>query len=523
MAEYLIGIDVGTTNAKAGLFSTDGELVSSASGGYKICSRGEVMAEQNPGDWWRAVCCASKKMLEGVFCPEHDKILGVSVSSQAPTLVAVSEEGRVLRNAIIWMDRRADRELEELLDKVGRERFRAITGAAWDSFYLLPKLYWYRLNEPELYSRTDCVLQANGYINYCLTGEKSFDISHALLSLCMDVRSGTFSKELSEAAGISFEKIFPPVSDNGEVIGRVSQMAFEATGIPKGTPVAAGATDTIASLLSFGISEPGDSAEITGTSTLAFFAHGEKLTDPGRLMLKPSPVSTISSILNAPVNATGASVRWFMDTFGIEQEAGRTGRDAYEIFTESAARANPGSGGILYFPYLMGERGPLWNTYARGMFIGMTLQSARDDMARAVLEGTSYALRHLLSEAERLGARPCSMRVSGGGARNLLWLKIKASVLRIPVLVPDEKCGNAILGDALLAGKAAGIYDDLGKASRDMVKIQKVIEPEPQWADVYDKLYPYYRKLYDDLDCDLNSMAHTMEEVRKMTGKEMER
>lgn len=515
MADYLIGIDAGTTNVKAGLFLTSGELFSQGSSGYETFVPGKLMAEQKPADWWNAAVHAITHMLEGVFDKDKDRILSVSVSSQAPSLTAMSKDGTILRDALIWMDRRAEKEMEEILELVGRERFTQITGAAPDSFYLLPKLYWYKMHEPQLYGQTDCILQTNGYINYCLTGEKSYDISHALLSLCVDVKRRAFSKEISEAVGIDFEKILPPISKNESVIGYVTHDASEITLIPEGTPVTAGTTDTIASLLSFGICSPNDAAEITGTSTLAFFAHGGKLTNPGKLMLKQSPISTIPTILNAPINATGASVRWFLDNFGMEKEAQMTGQDAYTLFTQSAKRAAPGSGGVLYFPYLMGERGPLWNTYARGMFIGMTLQTSRDDLARAVLEGTAYALRHLMEEAKKLGAEPESIRVSGGGSKNQLWLKIKASILKIPVLVPDEKCGNAILGDALLAGKAAGVYEDLGKTSREIVQIKKVIEPDSEWAAVYDRMYPYYRKLYEDLDEDLCQMAGVMKEIQK--------
>lgn len=515
MAEYLIGIDVGTTNVKAGLFLPTGELCSSGSSGYPTHVGEGLRAEQNPMDWWNAVIYASKMMLRDVFHPDRDRILGISVSSQAPSLVAISRGGEVLRDALIWMDRRAEAELGEIIDKIGEKEFRRITGAAPDSFYLLPKLYWYKKHEPDLYDKTDCILQTNGWINYCLTGEKSFDMSHAMLSLCVDVENCCFSKNMEEITGVKFARIFPEISKNEAIIGNVSHTASVVTGIPEGTPVTAGTTDTIASLLSFGISKPNDAAEITGTSTLAFFAHKEKLTDPGRLMLKKSPVSTIPTILNAPINATGASVKWFLDTFGVEEKAKGMGRDVYEIFTESAGRAEAGSGGVIYLPYLMGERGPLWNTYARGMFIGMTLDTSRDDMARAVLEGTSFALRHLCEEAGKSGVHPKNIRVTGGGAKNSLWLKIKASVLGLPLLVLDEKCGNAIMGDALLAGKAAGIYGDLGKAGKKIARIERIIEPKRDWEEVYTRLYPYYRRFYEALDGELVQMAETMNTIRR--------
>ncbi|POP33789.1 carbohydrate kinase [Lactonifactor longoviformis] len=516
MAEYLIGIDVGTTNVKAGLFTDGGELCALGSGTHKTYFRGNMMAEQRPEEWWDSAVSAIRQMLQRAGLSPADKILGISVSSQAPSLVPVDREGRVLRDALIWMDRRAEKELREIVNTIEYTRFREITGASPDSFYLLPKLYWYKKQERELFKKTEFVLQTNGYINYRLTHERSYDISHAMLSLCMDVRTGTFSEEIEKAVGMNFGSLFPPVNKNEELIGTVTRDAAEVTGIPEGTPVAAGTTDTIAALLSFGMSRPGEAAEITGTSTLAYFTHGEKLADPGRLMLKQSPVPSIPTILNAPINATGASVKWYLDMMGekIKNQAEREKKEVLDLFTEHAAHASPGCGGLLYFPYLMGERGPLWNTYARGMFIGMTLDTTESDLARSILEGTSYALRHLCEEAKKLGARPESMRVSGGGAANALWLEIKASVLNIPVLVPDRKSGNAILGDALLAGKAVGLYDDLGKTSSEFVTIDKVIEPKKDWVEVYEKLYPYYRSMYQCLDPELKKLADTVEELQ---------
>lgn len=510
MKEYLVGIDIGTTNVKAGLFSTKGELVSQGSASYRTYYPGRNRAEQNPEDWWNASVDAVRRMLSNVRGTDGYKILAISVSSQTPSLVAVDENGKPLRRAMIWMDRRADEELAKITGAVGAERFRQITGASPDVFYLLPKLYWYKRHEPENFRKTRWVLQANGYVNYCMTGEYCMDTSSALLTLCLDVKTGTYAEELEKAVGIKFAEIFPAIYENAEIIGSVNEKAAEVMGLEKGIPVVAGTTDTIAALLSFGLSEPGEAAEITGTSTLTFFTHGKPLSDPGRLMLKKSPLENIPTILNAPINATGASVKWYLENIGINQEEACTSNSIYEVFTENAKKAKPGSGGLIYFPYMMGERGPLWNSHAKGMLLGMTLDTTYREIARSILEGTAYALRHVRDEAKILGAEVRSIRASGGGAQNELWLEIKASVLNIPVLVPDEKCGNAILGDALLAGKAAGIYDSIGKVSKEIVGIRKVIEPNVQWVDVYEELYPYYRKMYEHLDEDLQQLEATM-------------
>ena len=510
MKEYLIGIDIGTTNVKAGLFSIKGDLVSQGSAGYQTHYPGRNMAEQNPNDWWEASVKAVRRMMWNLKHAKPYKLLAVSVSSQTPTLAAIDKDGNIVRNALIWMDRRAEQELTEILDKVGKDKFRKITGASPDSFYLLPKLYWYKKHEPENFERTKWVLQANGYVNYRMTDQVSFDTSSALLTLCQDVNTGTYAEEFEHATGICFREIFPPIYENTDIIGAISQSAAEEMGIPAGIPVAAGTTDTIAALLSFGLSEPGEAAEITGTSTLTFFAHGETLTDPGKLMLKKSPIESIPTILNAPINATGASVKWYLENIGINQEEAKSERDIYEVFTQNAQKVRPGSEGLLYFPYMMGERGPLWNSYAKGMFIGMTLDTTYKEIARSILEGTSYAVRHVCDEYRKLGGEPKCIRASGGGAKNELWLRIKASVLNMPVLLPDDKCGNAILGDALLAGKAAGVYEDLGKISKSIVGIQKIIEPDPEWTEIYNNLYPYYRNMYRHLEEDLIKLEETM-------------
>ena len=502
---YLLGIDIGTTNSKAILFDEDGVAVASGSGGYETHYPGPNMAEQDGDDWWSAVCSSIQQITSAFDISSHGKLAGISISSQAPSLLPVDQSGHPLRRAPIWMDRRAGKEHDMLVSKIGFNRFESIVGGRPDSFYLLSKLYWYKHNEPENFARTATVLQANGYAVFKLTGKFSIDTTHAIMTHCMDVSTMKWSSEISAVSGLNFDEILPPIYKNTDIVGTVTTEAAKETGLPAGVPVIAGTTDSIASMVGLGLTEPGMAAEVTGTSSLVYVALDKLPPTSGKLSIRPSPIPSIPYLLLGPASTTGASLKWFDLNFGQPErlEEAETGINRYQLFDRLASTADAGSGGVIYFPYMMGERAPLWNSHAKGMFIGMTLSTGRAEYVRAILEGTSFCVRHILDDAQKSGATINHVRSSGGGSKSDIWLQIKASMLHQPIHVPDAKTGDVPFGDALLAGAAVGIYPDIGKSAKELVKIKRIIDPIPEWERRYDELYQLFINMYKHLDADL--------------------
>lgn len=499
---YLIGMDLGTTNAKGALYDEKGRLVVAASGQYETCYPGEGWAQQNPEAWWSAARDIFRQIADAAGRERMKAVSGICISSQTPTLLPVDSAGRPLRDALIWMDSRAGQELSDILNTVGEERYMAVTGMRPAVSFLPPKLLWYKRHEPELFEKTACFLQVNGYINFKLTGELTMDRDQAALTQCLDAATGSWSQTISEAIGINIAGFFPEPADNSCIIGHVTEAAARETGLSAGTPVAAGSSDAIAAMYASGLTRLGEATEVSGTSSLVFAGTTALPKQDYRAGGHACALKDIPYVYNAPITATGASIKWYMDQFGLyeKQQAQESGRSEFDLLNEEALTAEPGSAGVMFFPYMMGERAPLWNDHAKGMFIGLSMHSRREDMIRAVFEGTAYALRSVLDVFKANGAGIDSLRVVGGGAKSETWLKIKASVLNLPILVLDKKTGDVPFGDALIAGLATGIYEDLTKSIHDIVTVERIIKPDPNWAAAYETRYPFFKEFYEKLD-----------------------
>ena len=338
------------------------------------------------------------------------------------------------------------------------------------------------------------------------------DIDQAIKSQCLNIHTLKWCDEVSAAIGVDLNKILPAPRPVSDIIGTISEAAARETGLAAGIPVACGASDAVASMYATGLSRIGEAGESSGTSSLIFVGHNSPSAADLPVVAKPCPVPGIPYVFDAPINASGASIKWYIDTLGRQdkEEADRLGINVYEHLNRQAASTAPGSRGLLYFPYMGGARAPLWNSYARGMFIGMTLDTDRSDMIRSIFEGTAFALRHVLESVKDAGAGIDCLRITGGGAKSRTWSQIKAAMLRVPVYVLDDKCGDVPFGDALIAGSAVGIFTDLASDMKRLIKVQEIIEPNEQWADVYDKIYPYYVDMYKDLDGRLEDYAKTL-------------
>jgi xylulokinase len=479
-SDAVLGVDVGTTAVKAAVVAADGRLLGSGSVEYPTSYPRPGWVEQDPEDWWGASCSAIRGALDDAGRRE---VAAVCVSAQAPTMLALDGSGRPLGPALIWMDRRADDECTRLRDELGEETVRRITGNRIDPYFVTPKLLWLREHEPQLFARARAYIQVTGYIVHRLTGELTLDREHASLLSLRDLERDEWSEPLCAAVGVHPEQ-FPRLVEGDEVVGRVTAAAAEATGLPAGTPVTGGTVDGAAAALEAGVLDEGQAAEMTGTSTVLIFPSSRPRSEPALVAMRHA-VRGRWLLLGAMV-ASGGSLRWLRDLLGER---------SFDALTAEAEQEPPGAGGLVFLPYMMGERSPIWDSDARGVFLGLTLASGRGALVRAVLEGSAFAARHNVEVARAAGIAVDELRSVGGGARSRLWGQVKADVIGVPVLVPEASIG-APFGDAALAAVAAGLHADVGGLVRT-VRIRERFEPRRD--ERYETLYGVYRRAYEAL------------------------
>ncbi len=501
---YLLGIDIGTTGAKAVLCDERGRIAAQAGQEYPTAYPHPNWAEQDPADWWAATCRIIRRVLSESAINVQD-IAAVAVSDQAPSLVAVDRSGEVLCPALIWMDRRSEEQCGWLRAEVGEERIAAVNGGRVDPYFLAPKLLWLREEAPDLYARCGQVLQANGYIVHRLCGAFCMDSAVGPLTMLFDGEARDWSPGLVDAMGLDRAKL-PPVAAPAQVVGRVHAAAAAATGLAEGTPVLAGMVDGAAAAVEAGLVCPGQAVEMTGQSTVLLIGsdrpyHGRDLFPLGHA------VKGVHLVVGAQV-ASGGSLRWFRDQLGAEEreEAARQGVDPFELLSRAAASSPPGANRLIFLPYMYGERSPIWDTDARGVFFGLSLATTKADMVRAIMEGAAFALRHNIEAAAADGFDPAALACVGGGARSAVWNQIKADVLQRPILLPRAAAGAA-MGDAIVAAAGAGLYASVEEAVTRMVEGGAEYRPRPQYAGLYDELYAVYRSLYPALRAEYRRLA----------------
>ena len=512
---YLLGMDCGTTNIKAIIIGEDGCVVAEASRPSKFLKPGPNMHEQDANEWWKNTVEIFQSLAEQAGQDVVCKIRGISISSHTVTMLPLDQEGNPLRNALTYQDGRSAAELDYILDSIGFDRFVKIVGGQPAVAFLPNKILWFKNHEPELFAKTACFIQASSYLNYKLTGVLSSDIDQATRTQCLDIKTMEWSDEIGNVIGIDLKNYFPNLYLVDEIIGCVTPEAAALTGLVPGIPVIAGCSDAMASMHATGMSRLGEAGESSGTSSLVFVGSDVKSASDIPVVTKPCTIEGMPWVFDAPITTTGAAIKWYIDTFAAEERMYVKEHEIgiYDYLNQLALEAKPGSNGLFFYPYLLGERAPLWNDYARGMLIGLGMDTKRSDMIRAVFEGTAFALRHVMETVKESGARADSLRICGGGAKSHTWAEIKAAMLRMPVLLLDEKSGDVPVGDALIVGHKVGVFPDLPKAVESIVKVTEVIEPNEEWADAYDKLYPYYVEMYKHLDGDLKSLRSTVKSL----------
>jgi xylulokinase len=483
----LLGIDVGTGGTRAVLVDRDGMVVASAASEHAAIRSEHIgWAEQDPQDWWRAAreAIARVRAADGTADAEIDAI---GLTGQMHGCVMLDADGEVLRPALIWCDQRTQPECDWLEAKIGRERLIELTCNPALPNFTLTKLLWVRAHQPEIFGRIAHVLCPKDYVRFRLTGEYAMDMQEASGTLLLDVAGRRWSEEVAEAAGIPLSWL-PRLFEGPEICARVSAAGASATGLVAGTPVAAGAGDQGAGAVGMGIVGPGSVSSTIGTSGVVFAATDRPTMDRlGRLHTFCHAVPGLWHVMGV-TNGAGLSLRWFRDTFA----AGAS----YEELTAEAAGIGAGSDGMLWAPYLFGERTPHLDPEARAAFVGVTASHTRAHFVRAVMEGVAFSLRDTFTLFEELGIPVAGIRLGGGGARGPLWRQIQADVYGRAVELLAAQEGGAF-GAALLAGVGVGAWPSVEAACAATVKVAETIAPKHVAA--MDEAYARFRRVYPAL------------------------
>ncbi len=504
--EYILGIDLGTSGTKTVLFDTTGAVIASHTAEYPLYQPKNGWAEQEPEDWWRAVQTTVQAVLgrSGVSAAQ---IRGVGLSGQMHGLVMLDGNGNVLRRAILWCDGRTQKQCDEITETLGRENLIAVTANPALPGFTAEKILWVRENEPALYEKCRHILLPKDFIRYKLTGEFATEVSDASGMNLLDVPNRRWSGEILSALEID-PALLGRMHESADVTGTVTKAAAQTTGLAIGTPVAGGAGDNAAAAIGTGVVKTGRAFTTIGTSGV-IFAHADSVTiDPkGRVHSFCSAVPGAWTVMSCTL-AAGLSLQWFRNQFcGAEREtAASLCADPYELMTAAAEKSPVGANRLLYLPYLMGERSPLLDADARGVFFGLSAMHTKRDLTRAVLEGVTYSQRQCLDVFREMGVSIQQMMACGGGAASPFWRQMLADVYGCPVQTVASKEGPA-LGAAILGGVSAGIWKSVGEGCEAVVRLNPPQKPNSAATAAYEPFYRLYCSLYPALAQSFHQLA----------------
>ena len=496
--KYLLGIDIGTSGTKTVLFDRSGNPISSSTAEYPLYQPEIGWAEQDPLDWWKAVCITINQVIkDSNINPES--ISGIGLSGQMHGLVMLDGDGNVLRKSIIWCDQRTAKECVEITEKVGEKRLIDITANPALTGFTASKILWVRNNEPEIYEKCRKILLPKDYIRYMLTGEFATEVSDASGMQLLDIKNRCWSKEVLNALDIPIEYL-GDVHESIVVSGKVHKKAAQVTGLKENTPVVGGAGDQAAGAIGNGIIKSGQISSTIGTSGVVFAHLDEPIIDEkGRVHTFCHAVPGAWHMMGVTQGA-GLSLKWFRDNFCTNEieVAKYMGIDPYVLMTKEAEKVPAGSRGVIYLPYLMGERTPHLNPKAKGVFFGLSAAHTKNEMLRAVIEGVSYSLLDCMEIIKDTGMNPTNVMVSGGGGKSELWRQILADMFNCKVSTNKSSEGPA-LGVALLAGVGTGVYKDINEACSIAISENSIQYPKEENSLVYKRYYEIYKKIYNDL------------------------
>jgi xylulokinase len=493
----LLGIDVGTGGTRALVIDERGGIVASATAEHAPFASPETgWAEQDPHDWWRATREAVAVVLRqpGVSA-EAIKAVGFSGQMHGSTLLDSHDE--VVRPALLWCDQRTDRQCRQITEAIGAARLIELTLNPALTGFTAPKLLWVREHEPEQWRRVRSVLLPKDYVRFRLTGHKATDVADASGTLLFDVGARKWSDTVLDALDLK-RSLMPEAFESPMITGSISAAGAEATGLRTGTPVVGGGGDQAAGAVGMGIVRAGAVSATIGTSGVVFAATDRPVLEPqGRIHTFCHAVPGRWHVMGVTLGA-GLSLRWFRDQFLSRGAESPPPHDPYDVMTETAATAPAGSDGVLWAPYLMGERTPHLDPHARAALVGLSASHTRAHVFRAVLEGVAFSLKDSFSIFEEMKVPVSHVRLGGGGARSPLWRKIQADTYGYPVEIVAAEEGAAY-GAALLAGVGAGIWKTVDEACDAVVRVVTRIEPDQKDGATLARQYERYRRLYPAL------------------------
>ncbi len=497
----LLGIDIGTSSVKAVLFDSDTSQIVAVQGAeYPIHKPAPNRAEQDPDDWWRA----SVSVIRAVMArAPHTAIAGISLSGQMHGTALVDAAGRPVGRAIIWADQRSAEVLPELIARVGAAEYSAIAGTLPAAGFMGPTLMWLARHEPERLERAHRALLPKDYVQLRLTGEMSTELSDAASTSLLDVTRRQWSPELVRAAEVP-EDLLPPVLESSAVAGQLSRDAADELGLAPGVPVIAGCGDQPAQAIANGLVSPGRASVTIGSGgqvlvPLQGLVNGKVPTDE-RLHVFNHAVPDTWYTLGATLSA-GLSLRWFRDLCGLGDAP-----DAYAQFSAAADAVGPGADGLLFLPHLSGERTPHMDPLARGAFIGLNYHHGRGHLARAIMEGVTFSMRHALEISLELAGAVDEVIAAGGAAESPVWRQIQADVIGVP-LRKSLLVEQAGVGAAVLAGVGAGVYASFDEAVSQVARYDNPTLPHPEHHARYNDLYAHYLSLFPRLQGDFHRLS----------------
>jgi len=497
--KYFLGIDIGTSGTKVLLIDEDGAPVASATHEYPLSTPRPLWAEQDPAHWWEASVAGVRDVFaKSKIAPAS--IAGIGLSGQMHGSVFLDMQDNVLRPALLWCDQRTQAQCDWLTAQIGMENLVEHISNPVLTGFTAPKIIWLRDHEPDIYRQVTSVLLPKDYVRLKLTGVHATEVSDASGTALFDVKNRRWSREVLQAAQIPYEWM-PDCAESPEITGHISAQAAALTGLAEGTPVAGGGGDQAAGAVGAGVVETGIVSSTIGTSGVVFAYADAPATDPKlRIHTFCHAVPGKWHVMGVHLSS-GGSLRWLRDEF-------YTGA-SYDAINMEAAGAPVGSEGLIFLPYLTGERSPYPDPYAKGTFFGLSLRHTRGHFARAVMEGVTYSLRDSFEIFKELGVSIGQVRAAGGGAKSPLWRQINADAINAEhvSLAIDE---GPALGAALLAAVGAGRFDTVADACRTAIRVTDRVTPIAENTAVYDRLYPIYQALYPALKDQFAAVSRTV-------------
>ncbi len=501
--KYILAIDIGTSACKLTVFDLLGNVIFNYLGEYKTYYYGDNCVEQNAEDWWKQVCKGINKIKIQETLDVKD-IVAIGVDGHSWAALPVDDKGLPLRRAMIWLDRRATEQAEYMKEMIGEEKLLQNSGNPVDPAYITAKMLWIKENESDIYKSTYKFLQSNSYIVYKLTGKYSQDLSQGYGFHYFDIEKGVWNGDIAKELGISLD-LMSPLYQSHEVVAKVTNSVAVKTGLQEGTPVVAGGLDAACCTLGAGVIEPGQTQEQGGQAGGMSIQVDQPLIHP-KLILGYHVIPN-QWLLQGGTVGGGGILRWFKDELGYYEQtkASKMEINSYQVMSREAEKINPGSNGLIFLPYMAGERSPIWNSKARGILFGLSYNNSRSDIIRSMMEGVGYSLRHNLDTAEEAEAYVKELRSVGGSANSKVWTQLKADIIGKEVLVPYADHATS-LGAAILAGVGTGIYKGFKEAVQKTIRITRVHKPDKDRHQLYSKYYKLYldlyknnRKLFEDL------------------------